>query len=48
MISVALKIEQARATDPSFPVFSLKCGVSDTKEAGIATDNLLTSDFERI
>ena len=48
MISVAPKTEQARATEPSFPVFSLRCGVSETNEAGIAIDKLLTLDLELI
>jgi hypothetical protein len=46
MISVTPKIEQARATDPNLLVFSLKCGVSETRELGMAKDSRLLFDSE--
>ena len=39
-------MELARATTPSLAVFSLKCGVSDTTEEGIATHNCFRSRVE--
>jgi hypothetical protein len=40
MISFTLKIAAARPIKPILEVFSLKCGVSDIIDAGIATVNL--------
>jgi len=37
MTSRTPKIAQARATVPNLAVFSRRCGVSATKDAGIAT-----------
>jgi glucose/mannose-6-phosphate isomerase len=43
MISSTSKTAHARAIVPNLAVFSLRCGVSATKDAGIATHNLAST-----
>jgi hypothetical protein len=45
MISPILKIAAALPIKPVFEVFSRKCGVSETTEAGIAIENFFVGNL---